>query len=264
MPVCLEDFDRFFTPMKETKITKRIFAVFVAFIVILLISCGHLYVFADSNPSLTVIFNCNFNFFEWVAYSSCTYIKVDDGTNLTSFSVGFDSNNVLRADLTDFNFTRRLQLKYEFRRVNELGVTVVRYGVFSISGVTLPHAATGSPHFSLTSFPLTVTVDVSLSSGDGNNYYYCYLDNDYIPSTPEPTPTPDPTPTPEPTFNPDQPTYSTFFNHLLNDGNNALNALYLSWTSANNKFYTGLFFIGLPIMIGIFGIVASIFFGGDD
>lgn len=89
---------------------------------------------------------------------------------------------------------------------------------------------------------------------------------------PTPTPTPAPTATPTPAVTPDPggsiPTpsgdYGSFFQRMASDAQSAFNALYLSWTNANNRFYSSIFFIGLPLLITVFGIVAGIILGDDD
>ena len=86
--------------------------------------------------------------------------------------------------------------------------------------------------------------------------------------TPDPTPTPAPTPTPTPDPGGTIPTpsgdYGSFFQRMASDAQSAFNALYLSWTNANNRFYSSIFFIGLPLLITVFGIVAGIILGDDD
>lgn len=95
----------------------------------------------------------------------------------------------------------------------------------------------------------------------------CDVHFGYATPTPTPTSTPAPaTPTPDPGGTIPTPSgdYGSFFQRMASDAQSAFNALYLSWTNANNRFYSSIFFIGLPLLITVFGIVAGIILGDDD
>lgn len=224
-----------------TKTSKRIFSLFLAVLCVLGVF------FVSNVPSFAEVWTYSVSVSSWYgnnvqiqrcALGSTTWQQVIIIKDTSSHTVSFDFSSYLYCCISSWS-----------------AGSVSRYYTYTPSQNGSSVVFSPGPYYS------TMT--------EARNNSVFTLDN----PDPTPTPTPAPTATPAPvTPTPDPggtiPTpsgdYGSFFQRMASDAQSAFNALYLSWTNANNRFYSSIFFIGLPLLITVFGIVAGIILGDDD